>query len=150
MPASGRLAFPCRPESIGTLSCFCSQTLVVNTRRQPGASPWHCSLGLPGFSSGHESLITSLLSGSTRCRLVLEIPDCAPGPAGSVNASCYGHGEPAPSLAARLLQFSLARAPLAGLGFLDNSRRLCGGSADPELLPNIPSVFVPSRSNTAK
>lgn len=150
MSASGRLAFPCLPESIGTLSCFCGQTLVVNTCRQPGASPWHCSLGLPGFSSGHESLITSLLSGSTCCRLVLEIPDRTPGPAGSVNAACCGHGGPAPSLAACLLQFNLAHAPLAGLGFLDNSRHLCGGLADPELLPNIPSVFVPSRSKTAK
>lgn len=150
MPTSGRLVFPCRPESISTLSCFRGHTLVVNTCRQPGASLWHCSLGLPGFSSGRESLITSLLSGSTRCRLVLEIPDRAPGPAGSVNTSCCGHGELAPSLAARLLQFSLARAPPAGLGFLDNSRQLCGGLADPELLPNIPSVFVPSRSKTAK
>lgn len=122
----------------------------VRTHRQTGVSPWLCSLGLPGVSSGREGLMTLLLSGNTCRWLVLEIPDQAPGPAGFVNTSCCGCREPVPGLPVGLLQFGEiteatgpACASPARLGFGDNSWCLFGELANSELFPRI----SPSRSN---
>lgn len=100
----------------------------AHTHKRTGASPWLCSLGLPGVSSGREGLMTLLLSGNTCCRLVLEIPDQAPGPAGFVNTSCCGRRELVPGLAVCLLLFGEITeatgpgyASPARLGFGDNS-----------------------------